>query len=260
MIWKVPFALVSTVSVVVLAAAGEAVGGSGSDSPLAPGANLGRFTAQTCVQCHEVTTELDHPVGIPIRDSGELPLGSGKRLDCLTCHDDQATDPAHSLRLAGGGGGLLRQSPRKLCQNCHTQPGDSASRLSHGLAMGKAHLGFAKDAGSGIGLDHETRNCLSCHDGTTASSSGVRDTHLPNVLARSAQSIRDMHPIGVRYDWTPKPHMAPQYRHERELPKAIRLFQGKLGCGSCHSTYSRQELMLARDPKKQELCLDCHIK
>ncbi len=260
MTWKIPIALSSSVVLVALAASGRASGGSNSLDLGEDGAKPARYTAQTCAQCHQVSTELDHPVEIPIRVSGELPLGSGKRLDCLTCHNDQATDPNHTLRMTGSGGGLLRQSPRALCQNCHDQPADPASSLAHGLSMGKAHLGFGKDRGNGIGLDRETRECLSCHDGTTASVSGVRDPHLPGIYPGGASSIREMHPIGVRYDSMPKPNMAPQYRHERELPRVIRLFQGKLGCGSCHSTYARQKLMLARNPKKGKLCLDCHIK
>ncbi|NQU47328.1 MAG: hypothetical protein HQ519_01670 [Planctomycetes bacterium] len=54
--------------------------------------------------------------------------------------------------------------------------------------------------------------------------------------------------------------MAPQYRPVTSLPKEIRLFQGRVGCGSCHTTYGGEKQMLAGDPKRGTLCLSCHIK
>jgi predicted CXXCH cytochrome family protein len=40
----------------------------------------------------------------------------------------------------------------------------------------------------------------------------------------------------------------------------IRLFDGRLGCGSCHSLYSQQQKKLVMSNQNGKLCIKCHNK
>lgn len=82
---------------------------------------------------------------------------------------------------------------------------------------------------------------------------------LPGV-GRSAGSWRSEHPIGVRYDSLGNPRQVPQFQPVGALPAQLRLFGGKLGCGTCHSVYSGVEGMRAVSDLRGGLCLSCHIK
>jgi len=216
------------------------------------------YVASDCMTCHreEKARGLNHPLGV----SG----GSSLRpMDCLTCHSKESTSPAHANRMKLGKDPLLTTNRQELCLQCHKRETlSSGDVLSHGLAMGRAHYGTKRGVQSlSPGLDRESRECLSCHDGSTASTSGVREHGSAGMAAASSfQRVRSMHPIGVRYEWSPKGSMAPQFHPKQQLPQMVRLFNDKVGCGSCHSVYSQEDQMLAQDPKKGRLCLSCHIK
>lgn len=216
------------------------------------------------MRCHTQTKGLNHPVGVIPAEKTELPLGQG-RIDCLTCHSDAATQQRHTGLNGSKGDPMLRKSTRELCSSCHK---GSLDRLqgdtpeSHGVAMGRAHFeqpAYHLAATPGR-FDRETLECLSCHDGSSASHSGVREVSGKRRGGATSLSIQSMHPIGVRYEWTPKGRMAPQYKPVSSLPDRVRLFDGKVGCGSCHSIYSKEEQMMAVDPRRGKLCLSCHIK
>jgi len=254
-----PLLLLPLATVATLAAAPQS--GSGGASPAAvqpplPGPVL--YAADDCLSCHreQQSKDLNHPLGV-------LGGKASSPIDCLTCHEAASTRPQHTQRTRGSHDPLLKANPQQLCLSCHKQEGlSNASSLSHGLAMGRAHLATSSKAPArGLGLDRESRDCLSCHDGSTASAAGVRE-HGSAAWAglEQASRIRNMHPVGVRYDASSKGSMAPQYRPKRSLPISIRLFDDKVGCGSCHSLYSREEQMLAANPQRGKLCLSCHIK
>jgi predicted CXXCH cytochrome family protein len=235
--WKPPLILASSFLLVVFTAHGEA---SVGDSNF----RIKKFDARSCANCHSIEPGLSH---------------SSQGLDCLSCHSSLATDPNHTNGGIAKQDNMLKAAPRALCASCHSTPENPASALAHALADGRAHLQFAQPKG-GAGLDQESRQCLSCHDGSTAASSGVRVNSDGGAALGMSKAIRSMHPIGVAYDSNPKPHMTAQYWPQSRLPGEIRLFSGKLGCGSCHSVYAGERQMLAREPKRGDLCLDCHIK
>lgn len=131
------------------------------------------------------------------------------------------------------------------------------SSLFHGLLTGRAHLNTrsAEEVDRGYGLDRESTLCLSCHDGGMASSAGVRVVTRPGALQRGiGLDLTNMHPVGVRYT------QGVEMRSVRNLPPEVRLFAGRVGCGSCHSVYSGLEMMLSAEIRGSALCLTCHLK
>ena len=48
------------------------------------------------------------------------------------------------------------------------------------------------------------------------------------------------------------------FRDKAVLDKRIRLFNGKVGCGSCHNPYSKNAKFLVIETEGGRLCLSCH--
>jgi len=113
------------------------------------------------------------------------------------------------------------------------------------MALARAHLEVAPASGRSGGLDAETRQCVGCHDGTVAGEARIRSR---------AGTWAEPHPVGIAYG------RGADLRPASMLPAAIRLADGHVGCGSCHSPYSGAEAMLSVDPRHGELCLSCHAK
>lgn len=125
------------------------------------------------------------------------------------------------------------------------------------MALLKAHL----DPGDrGIGhprsvagsLDAETRACVGCHDGTIASDGSA---------SRGQASLRSEtgadHPVGIEYRaGLNKGEL--RLRPRTRLNQRVRLFDGTVGCGSCHSVYSRQANLLVENNQGSALCMSCH--
>jgi predicted CXXCH cytochrome family protein len=44
------------------------------------------------------------------------------------------------------------------------------------------------------------------------------------------------------------------------LRKEVKLYEGKIGCGSCHNIYSKEKYMLVISNDSSVLCLECHLK
>ena len=210
--------------------------------------------SEHCVSCHRMESVLSHPVNISASMDvpADLPLESG-RLGCLTCHDDRAlTDHA---RRSEGSASMLRgaDSAQQLCGRCHTPGGPNAKEM-HAATLNRAHLGVP--AASSISsaswqtLDDESRYCLGCHDGSMASDVGLgRDG--------PAGSHANSHPVAIAYK-DPRSLASDTLLSAGSLDQRIRLFDGRVGCGSCHSLYSREPALLAAPNHRSQLCLCCH--
>ena len=254
--WKTPSVILAT-----CALAASAIGSMPATS--AADSEKPAYDAASCIQCHSQSKGLNHPVNVMPGAQTDLPLSNG-RVDCLTCHTEKTTSVTHSGGFGKAKGNFLRKPARLLCNSCHgndSEAKEGSTPKSHGIAMGRAHLEEPanKMSLSSGRFDRETRECLSCHDGSSASHSGVREPD-SGIKRGTLMSIKSMHPIGVEYSWMPKGRMAPQYKPVSSLPNTVRLFDGKVGCGSCHSIYSGEEQMMSIDPKRGRLCLTCHIK
>jgi predicted CXXCH cytochrome family protein len=206
--------------------------------------------------CHDLDPVLTHPVGITPkgRIPNDMPLDERSRLTCLTCHADSSPlnpNEDRMLHVPAQKGGF--------CAQCHTKMGGSSKTQSHWQFSDHAHLGKIKPQEEGVStvsleqpaeiIDSESRACLSCHDSISISP----DT---SGSAFGGQSATSDHPIGMSYQ------RASFEKPGRYFPlinnPQIRLFDGRVGCGSCHSLYSRQEKKLVVRNDRGNLCVKCH--
>lgn len=209
--------------------------------------------------CHDVSSPANHPVGVIAdeRSSSELPLDDKGKITCITCHDE----------LNNYSGDLLREtSSGDLCVSCHYGKGNNGMELTHWQFTNKAHL-EGKNFGNleevetaGIGIDLESYTCLSCHDDKSVVIPAENESAFEK--AQRWRSMSD-HPIGMDYARKAL-RKSLYYNDPLMLDKGIRLFNGRMGCGSCHNLYSNNKNNLAIPTDSQgndgKLCLQCHIR
>ena len=113
-------------------------------------------------------------------------------------------------------------------------------------------------------LDPESEECIKCHETTVGGST------TPLVCHEGGCD----HPIGV--DYVALASKNPALMDPARLDPGIRLFDGRIGCGTCHVPYDRtNHLKLAEKRKKMPaipdpmlsvdntgsgLCMACHLK
>ncbi len=211
-----------------------------------------------CSACHHLDRLFSHPVGIipSMSIPAGLPLDDG-RLTCSTCHEVR-----DCLAPADGPAGRMPRlrnelTAAELCVACHN-PSDTGRSHLHGAALQRAHLERPHGGRSGgdAGWPAETSDfdvssaaCLSCHDGSVASDV----THEIGAL-RGIRGLGNSHPIGVEY----RPRGLGALRPAEQLDRRIRLFDNRVGCGSCHSPYSPEDSLLVMSNERSRLCLSCH--
>lgn len=206
-----------------------------------------------CTTCHESPPEVTHPVGVvpSMQVPRGFPLDPAGRTTCLTCHDvpGQAGGPGTGVAFF-----LRRERPDgPFCTQCHRQqPG--ARRNPHASPGQAAHGGSLRASrGSTAAIDDESASCMGCHDGSIA---GEADIEIrPAADAESGPGIGRSHPVGVEYQAA---------RHGTSLAPSgpgsvvVRLYAGRVSCGSCHSPFSVQPKMLVMSNQGDALCLTCH--
>jgi predicted CXXCH cytochrome family protein len=219
---------------------------------------------QGCTQpaCHEYDTILNHPINVMATGapSSDLPL-ENERITCLTCHSEQPSafenDPPEDTEP------LLRiPDSMDLCDSCHSQMTGTMRQQSHWNSSTKAHLASInpqstshKQAGQSIdGIDAESRTCLSCHEDVTVTIPAFYETPAEKT-ARWAQMTD--HPIGMDYQRVAL-RRGSYLRFPLTNPKQIRFFDGKVGCGSCHSPYADRHANLVQGNSRSQLCRRCH--
>lgn len=221
---------------------------------------------QMCMQCHPVDATLNHPVGVAVPDPPEdvLPLDQDSNITCVTCHEEKPLyDDGFELRQAKPY--FLRLQGSELCGSCHNTMGSDLREQAHWQFAVQAHLNArqlnpeseaaydADDESSDELVDVESRTCLSCHDDMATS---IEHNSMDDF---SEHTTRAEHPIGIDYA-----KIASDNRHDFNYPlldqTRIRLFSGKLGCGSCHSLYNNKSEFLVINDDVGAMCRDCHIK
>jgi predicted CXXCH cytochrome family protein len=207
---------------------------------------------------------LNHPVGItptgPVPTN--MPLDSRSRITCLTCHD-RATS-AGNLRDADSKEERFLRRPRgiEFCGTCHMKMSGTMSEQSHWRLSAHAHLGSINPQATASeetklfagGIDTESRMCLSCHEDITVTIPSLYET---NRQKRARWKRMSDHPIGMDYQHAAT-RKSGRYKYPLIGQNRIRLFAGKLGCGSCHSPYSRLKKNLVMSNLRSALCLTCH--
>jgi hypothetical protein len=240
-----------------------------------------RFTdtiTRLCSRCHDLTASVSHQVDmVPSREVNiprDMPLDEEGRMTCVTCHD---VHKPYRNPLTGERTFFLRRDVigKNFCLACHNSEEslknirlasaspDSAGLIpeavSHRPAMDKGH-GFARFEvlDPAPELDPLSLACIDCHNDPGS----LTRTSLGQGVWRHAQKgIGLSHPIGMDY-----------YRATREhkdlvpfgdLDKRLKLFDGKIGCCTCHDPYAPndgQALVIGKHRSFQDLCFACHIK
>lgn len=227
--------------------------------------------AEKCTTCHDVQSASTHPVGIVPSMSvpSQLPLENG-RVSCTTCHDPQAA-AGHATKR-GSGKMFIRDEDRAaaLCTQCHV-PGSTGSS-PHASARLKAHSGSPEraahspaestkmtDARTGRTSestdrpDAQSRSCMACHDGTMAGDAGA------HAMPRMDTRLSTEHPIGVRYQSRSGGDAEPiALKPKGSLDHRVRLFNDRIGCGTCHDVYGGEKRLLVMNNLNSRLCLSCH--
>ncbi len=203
-----------------------------------------------CFGCHnKMSKESSHEVDIAPRTlkvPADLPLTRGM-LTCNTCHN------IHESRFTAYGTKryFLRRSTTgfEFCLACH----DAKIKGSHVEVIAAAHAASRYEViNRAEPLDSLSMFCIGCHDGSIGRSA---DFSFGSGIWRHNMGS---HPIGVSYQ---KSRMrAGGLRPIARLNKKLQLFDGKVGCGTCHDMYSKVPMKLAVSNKNSELCLACHDK
>lgn len=213
-----------------------------------------------CQGCHgKILTEgYMHPLNVRprnVRVPADFPLSRSGEIVCSTCHD------IHSPHLTpyGAPSRYLRrlEEGSKFCEACHMK---ASTKAGHAGGMGEAHFQskYVQTSASQM-IDPLSMNCISCHDGSYASSVRIRAgtwPHRKELMPHDDGS----HPIGVDYE------RARAARGRRTLlrpigmvDRRIQFFDGKVGCGSCHDPYSTIEKRLVMSDERSRLCFACHL-
>lgn len=209
---------------------------------------------QLCASCHHMNKNASHPVGVkpnkPI--SMQQYLDAQGNVTCLTCHDVHKEDKGiygeHELKS------LLRghASGRAFCYICHNEAMLKAG-WQHTNAINYAHMSDQLiQQNDGALLDTFSVECLSCHDGVVS-----KMTDIAPRAGEFRHSIGLSHPIGVEY---PIVSVRQDFVNISALPSSIKLFDGKVGCLSCHNPYGGKKNFLVMENRGSALCISCHRK
>jgi predicted CXXCH cytochrome family protein len=232
-----------------------------------PAASPLGWTGQ-CSGCHDTDGLFSHPVGVAPSMSvpAGLPLVDGE-IGCITCHDDRSAEAHlqarhnHSSLLRGPGEGA------GFCSQCH-DPNSTLRRDMHALMVGRAHLRWPQERGradlplsearAGAPFDPDSETCLGCHDGSVAIDVGHGGSGAQFGPGGRRFDLPGSHPIGVEYSGDPSGRGGPPLKPAEMLDERIRLFDSRVGCGTCHSLYSRRPGLLVMSNSRSTLCLNCH--
>ena len=202
--------------------------------------------------CHNYDPEMTHPMG------DTLP---GQPLTCLSCHEDEAMKNTGIDPDLGMERYLQTSEGSELCQSCHTKLNSAYSGNQHWQTKMSAHLlpmtrGANKQINATMGIaDDESRSCIGCHDDVSTNIRGEFEVH--NRRNFTQWSSNSNHPIGMSYRNVANKKMN-KYNYPLSHNERIRLFDGKVGCGSCHSLYTNQKSFLVQDNHESALCFQCH--
>lgn len=207
-----------------------------------------------CARCHsKVVKGYSHPDDIEpvkVQIPADMPLSVDKKLTCATCHD------IHSLLEWSKSVYLLRRpvTGMEFCGICHEEkPGEASHTTMLSFAHG-AGSKYIPGNSSGM-LDNLSVECISCHDSSIASGRSILGAGFWMHSRELAKHLGG-HPIGVYYDearardpegYRPKASIAP-----------LKLFNGKVGCGSCHDPYTTRGSKLIMSNEGSKLCFKCH--
>jgi len=216
-----------------------------------------------CTGCHAdiLKSGFMHPVDVrpdQVKIPADFPLSRSGLIVCTTCHAvhetplDTFAEKTYFLRRPLRG--------RAFCASCHTQ--GSLDGGGHQLVLGEAHF-QSRYISTGVGqeLDETSKNCISCHDGTYGSSVPVTGgvwQHSSNY-GSAGTKLGSKHPIGINYEEARLKHgRKTDLRPISLVDQRLQLYNGRLGCGTCHDPYSHLAKDLVMSNERSALCFACH--
>ena len=217
------------------------------DADKDPGSLKPMFNSR-CAECHaDLKQAQPHPVDISpnILVPADMPLLNGK-LGCITCHFYHPFSDKYKNRS----GNLLRRSGKGafFCAACH-RIGVKGHAVYETIHRDSYRLSERYSS-----LDTYTLQCVECHDKYLDRSFGSDASG-----NRSRFNQRSNHPVGVSFVQISARNPL-KFNSPYSLPQNIRLFNGKIGCGTCHNAFSREKSLLVINNWRSQLCLKCHIK
>jgi predicted CXXCH cytochrome family protein len=202
-----------------------------------------------CMTCHEEETQ-SHPYDVvPTTTIPEdMPLIGG-RMSCITCHYAHPFSVinkkfSYSLLRKPGKGAMF-------CGSCHKI--DDKGHIVYTIAhKGSYRETNGRVSGKNNRLDLLSIQCIECHDKYLTKP--IRSLGL-GLWSHNRTDLQ--HPVGVSYASiaSRKPG---SFNPLSSLSAMVRLFDGKIGCGTCHDPASKEDFLLAADNKNGKLCLECH--
>ncbi|MCK4911096.1 MAG: hypothetical protein KAR83_05620 [Thermodesulfovibrionales bacterium] len=202
--------------------------------------------SEMCASCHRMVVKTSsHPVEME-PDNAEVPAGMPLRnslLTCNTCHDIHAEKETRSglktYYLRSGSPGNS-----SACSPCHKESDRYVAGNEHIYGMDVAHAGvYYRNLKMTVELDALTVKCMSCHDGSIARDVGH------NGPAE--------HPLGSNYRAASRNN--PRLRNLPDVDGKLKLFNGKVGCGTCHDIYSTRDDLLVKSNSGSRMCTSCHM-
>lgn len=209
--------------------------------------NIKTSTTSACENCHLNLEKMQsHPTDIPptVSIPKDMPLLDG-RLTCITCHYVHPKKKKEFVKRYS----FLRRNVRGslFCGICHEIDG-----AGH-ILLESAHSGTYTVTDRTTRIDRISLQCIECHD-------RYLNEPLDFLGAGSWEhTSKNSHPVGISYEKASMKKMN-GFLHGSMLRKELRLYDGKVGCGTCHSIYSKRQFMLVMDNRGSRLCLGCHLK
>jgi predicted CXXCH cytochrome family protein len=195
-----------------------------------------------CRECHPPLQSHAHPSDVV--PTMKLPPGfwvdASRRLTCAACHDPHPDAGAQAPALLRG-----NADDTGFCRLCHPEAVTAEGR--HLAASFVAHPKRYTAPGNNPSperLDALSSVCMECHGGAGGPST--------MFCTLGTKGNCTGHVLGVVYDEAASRHDFLQPR--ASLPDGISLYEGKVGCLSCHSLYSQAPKLLSATP----LCTSCH--
>lgn len=226
-----------------------------------------------CLECHTQLSPVSHYSNVLASETYEahFPVTDAGSLTCATCHDphmpaiDQATGKK-TFFLRGGVTGKME------CRQCHSSDlspqGLTTRRPAMDTAHGVAHFNVLNNPvldysgrnlhilNTSVTLDPLSVFCLNCHD----SPGNPEYTSPGSYVYKHGPDNGLSHPIGIDYDEAARG--SKDVRSNGMDPRLL-LFDGKIGCCSCHDPYALGGglgLRIGDNTGWQELCMGCHIR
>ena len=107
-------------------------------------------------------------------------------------------------------------------------------------------------------LDRVSLECLICHEGSVGPTAEVQIGSRSASQGLSYAGPSFSHPVGIDYGKAAARDR--QLRSLDDLSPLVSLYEGKVGCASCHNQFSHEGDMLVFSNRGSALCLECHIK